>query len=116
MVAGKTFLRLAENLEGEEKIDIIGKFKSKNEVKRCCVRTVLFWLLSLPFPAIIQLLSGRQLDNKQRTNHTTCCRQNSTGLMYMNFSCYVNRGKTSFSGRMNRIHDLVFMYHYYETY
>lgn len=42
MVAGKTSLRLAGNLEREEKIEIIGKFKSKNKVKPFCVRTVAF--------------------------------------------------------------------------
>ena len=42
MVAGKTYLRLAGNLERQEKTEIIGKSKSRNNVKPFCVRTVIF--------------------------------------------------------------------------
>lgn len=69
-LAGKTYLRLAGNLERQEKIEIIGKFQSKKTVEPFCVSTVIIQLLLLLFPVITGLQRQQVGDSEQWTRHT----------------------------------------------
>lgn len=113
-VAGKTSLRLAGNLERQERTGIVGELKSKPNFKQFCVRTRILEWSSPPFPAAVQLASGRDVDNQQRRSRASCCQHSLTGLSHVNFCCHVNTGR-SFGGRRNRIHDLVPACHHQET-
>lgn len=69
-LAGKACLRLAGNLERQEKMDITGKFQSKKTVKPFCVSTVIIQLLLLLVPGITGLRRQQEGDSEQWTRHT----------------------------------------------